>query len=607
MTKPQGTSLYLGNASSNLGAHALMVGISVGGFLERREASLLVSAVYLAAGSLWILFFDRFLAAAVGGPAASQYVAVYYGEFSLLVVTAVVLYFMTREHLLNVRRSQRELRESEERFRTAFLQAPVGIVITDLEGRWLRVNEAFCRMVGHAEGELLERGPRLVAHPDDTAASDRLFDDLRSGKAQSINPEARYLHRDGHTVWAEVTASVLKDREGKPLNFVLQAHDIGDRKSGEEALLRSEELLRTVISGAPVVLFSVDKNGVFTLLEGRDLGILGLAPGEVVGKSVFDAGSHFPKIEEDIHLAMAGEAHTSTVNLGQSVYEIRYTPRFDEEGQIEGAIGMASDITSRWRAERELEENAARLEEKVRERTVELENTSALLLQAQWLAAVGEVTSKVAHDLRNPLTAINTSLYYLEQTLPGGLEPKAQASVGSIREAVFHANSILEDLLEYSKPSETKKVPIDLGRVIRRAAQVGVPDGVRISLGLAPEVRIEGSEEKLVLVFRNLIENAVEAMPEGGELGISSRTERDRVVVELTDTGVGIPEDKKGKLFTPFFTTKAQGLGMGLALCRRLVEAHGGTIEIASEQGKGTTVVITFPLLTAFEAERRAR
>lgn len=576
------------------------------GLLGKKEAPLLVSAVYLIAGSLWILFFDRFLAAAVGGPSASQYIAVYYGEFSLLVVTAAVLFVATRGYLLGVQRSEKELRESEERFRTAFSQAPVGIVITDLEGRWLRVNDAFCRMVGYSEAELIGTGFQLVTYPDDLATCNHLLDELRAGNVTSAPPEVRYMHKDGGTVWAELSASLLKDKGGEPLNFVLQAHDIGDRKSGEEALRRSEELLRTVISGAPVVLFSVDKNGIFTLLEGKGLGVLGLTPGEVVGRSVFDADAQFPNIREDIHLAIAGEAHTSIVNLGESVYEIRYTPRFDYEGEIEGAIGIASDITSRWKSERELEENAVRLERKVKERTDELENTNALLLQAQWLAAVGEVTSQIAHDLRNPLTAINTNLYYLEQALPGGLEPKAELSVESIRQAVFHANNILEDLLEYSKPAETKKVPLDLDEVVRRAArEIEVPDSVHLSLRLAPGIRINGSDEKLVRIFKNLIENAIEAMPKGGELGISSRNERDGAVVEVADTGAGISEGNMKKLFTPFFTTKAQGLGMGLAICRRLVEAHGGTIDIAGKEGKGTTVVVTFPLLAVLDEAPR--
>jgi PAS domain S-box-containing protein len=351
----------------------------------------------------------------------------------------------------------------------------------------------------------------------------------------------------------------------------------------------------------------VDKNGILTLYEGKAAEDLGPKPEEVVGRSVFDSGDLMPGMQEDIRLALAGEAHTSVSNLGESAYETHYSPLFDQEGEVEGVIGVATDITSRWRAERALEESAAKLEETVKERTDELEASNSLLLKAQWLAAVGQVTSQIAHDLRNPLTAINTNLYYLERTIPEGMPPKASESIESIRKAVFHSNDILESLIEYSKPAEIKKVPLDVSQVITGAAhKTEAPEGIRLSLRLAERVPVDGSEEKLSRIFENLIRNALDAMPRGGELVISSRLERDRAIVEVADTGTGIPEENLKKLFTPFFTTKAQGLGMGLAICRRLVEAHGGTIEVGSEEGRGTTVTITLPLSPTLKEVQRA-
>jgi signal transduction histidine kinase len=250
-------------------------------------------------------------------------------------------------------------------------------------------------------------------------------------------------------------------------------------------------------------------------------------------------------------------------------------------------------------ARNEVREHASQLEKKVEERSQELVEAQEKLLKAQRLATIGEVSAQVGHDLRNPLTAINTSLYYLRNVLPVKQKDKVGATLESMQDAILHANQIVEDLLEYSRPASFKKTRLQLKSIATASlSSIFIPKDVEVNVQLE-EAEVYGDRTRLTRVFQNLISNAIDAMPDGGTLTLSSERTPEEARLSISDTGAGIGEENLTLLFTPFFTTKSKGLGLGLAICKRLVEAHGGKIDVKSRLGEGTTISVTLPLASA--------
>ncbi len=275
-------------------------------------------------------------------------------------------------------------------------------------------------------------------------------------------------------------------------------------------------------------------------------------------------------------------------------------------GDFSFALGSLEHEERLLRAERELRRRAEDLEITVRDKTRELMASQEILSKAERLALIGSMSTQVAHDLRNPLTAINTAAYCLEESLPPDEGKRLRPLLEALRSSVRHADSILEDLVELSQPFQGGKSSLEVSQLAREAVrQAGPPDGVEVSWRLEPRALVKGNDRKLVRALRNCVSNAVDAMPRGGRLTISSAAEGGKVVISISDTGEGIPEDNLKMLFTPFFSTKAKGLGVGLAIAKGIVEAHGGTIEAASKEGRGTKVTIALPLAARREEEPR--
>jgi two-component system sensor histidine kinase HydH len=243
------------------------------------------------------------------------------------------------------------------------------------------------------------------------------------------------------------------------------------------------------------------------------------------------------------------------------------------------------------------------------------------------LAALGEMAAGLAHEIRNPLGAIKGAAQYLDpRQLPAG----DGEILGIIVDEVNRLDGVVAQFLEYSRPfpiagSGDRFQPTDLNDVIARTVKLlepTLPPGVVLKVelgdGLPP---INGDAEQLKQVFINLALNAVQAMPDGGTLSIRTRRPAqplemalsdalpryaaDQVEVRFADTGAGIPEDAKDRIFIPFYTTKTKGTGLGLAITQRIVKGHGGTIEVQSRLGEGTEFVLRFPSAAAAETAGR--
>jgi len=260
------------------------------------------------------------------------------------------------------------------------------------------------------------------------------------------------------------------------------------------------------------------------------------------------------------------------------------------------AIENAELIKNLEEARKQLEVYAEKLESIVEKRTQALKESEERRVKAERLAAIGELAASVGHDLRNPLTAINGAIYCLRMKMKNKLYDEEGEMLKIIENAVKHANKIVQDLLDFSKEIQLTKTCINLKTLVEGVVkEVEIPENVKVRVQV-DEVTLHADPEQLKRVFANIVRNAVEAMPKGGELKIRSSKNDKNIAVEFKDTGIGISKENLKRIFDPLFTTKSRGVGLGLKICKRIVEAHGGKIEVESVKGKGSTFKVTLPL-----------
>jgi signal transduction histidine kinase len=245
---------------------------------------------------------------------------------------------------------------------------------------------------------------------------------------------------------------------------------------------------------------------------------------------------------------------------------------------------------------------AEELEQRVRERTAELEAAQGNLIRAERLAILGRLAGGMSHELRNPLGVIKNSVYYLRLVAPEDTRIRKHLDILD-REAEV-ANRIVTGLLDYSRVVPAKRIPMDLNDLVREClSREAVPPSVHPVLALSPDLpRVAIDRDQVMLVLGNLVKNAIQAMPDGGTLTIKTTVAHGVVTLAVADTGIGIPAEHLEKIWEPLFSTKARGIGFGLAVVRNLAEANGGEAGVESAVGRGSEFTLRFPsLLSAGE------
>jgi signal transduction histidine kinase len=231
--------------------------------------------------------------------------------------------------------------------------------------------------------------------------------------------------------------------------------------------------------------------------------------------------------------------------------------------------------------------------------TENLKRTEERLLRSERLAAIGETAAMVGHDLRNPLQGIMGAIYILKKRLGSTMDDTVSEAIDLIEEDVERSSRIISDLLDYSREIKLEPGTTTPDSLIKNTlAHIGreIPSNIKL-LDLAkdePEMTADSAKMQRVIV--NLVNNAIDAMPQGGTLTVSSIAEDGSVGISVADTGTGITEEVMQKLWSPLFTTKQKGMGLGLPICKRIVEAHGGSISVQSVPGKGSTFTVKLPI-----------
>jgi PAS domain S-box-containing protein len=477
------------------------------------------------------------------------------------------------------------------------------------------VTGAFTRITGYAPDEIPGRdGWRHIVHPDDHPIFRRRLDKLLSGQPDASeyriltkSGQVRWLQAYGRPVWGQAESAPDGNPGERVVGYIGAAKDVTGQVQAQEALRESHQRFLTVLDGIDAHIYAADIDTHEILFLNKPM--RDLFGEDLVGKTcwrVFRAESApCPHCTNEKLLDGAGESTGVHVWEGQNPLTGKWYANRDRAIKwIDGRhvrLQVATEITQLKLAEAALREYSERLEEMVEDRTQELREAQERLLRHERLAVLGQLAGGVGHELRTPLGAIKNAAYLLNMILEEPA-PEVKETLEILHREVGSSERIISSLLDFARTWVPVRREVDINAVVRDVlSHIELPGHVeeidQLDQGLPA---IQADPDQLEQVFGNLILNAVQAMPDGGQLtvrtGQAAIGGRPSAVVTISDTGSGIPAENLDKLFEPLFTTKAKGIGLGLALAKTLVEANGGSTEVESEVGKGSTFTIRLPI-----------
>ncbi len=360
------------------------------------------------------------------------------------------------------------------------------------------------------------------------------------------------------------------------------------------------------------LIWEVDPHWKYVYMSPMVRNILGYEPEELIGETIFKLmpADDAQKLKAALQKSAESkrpfsniERSTTSKNGKLKMLETNVTPIFNDKGNLLGFRGSDRDITLRNQAEIKLQKYALELEEarnnlkhKVEERTEELKNIHEVLLRKEKLAALGELAGSVSHELRNPLGVIKNATYFLNMRMNTFKDEAIKENLKILTREINTANKIISDLLDFTREKTPVHLDVNLNKLVEEMlSKSSIPDNIKVIVELTDQIiPISIDPTQIAQVFLNLIENGLHSMEEGGTLKISTRVTDNTMDVIFADEGYGIPEDNLDKIFNPLFTTKAKGIGLGLAISKSLAEANGGSILVESDEKKGSTFTVSF-------------
>lgn len=480
--------------------------------------------------------------------------------------------------------------------------APTGIYEVDGHDHFRSVNAAMCKALGYSESELLSMTPSSLHYPESRKRFNQWLHDSLAGNTGEDSIECHVKTKNGAGLWAVL--HVLFIRKGTEVDGALViVHDITGRKRSERALLSAERKYRRLFETTQDGIMARDLSGKMITCNPAYARMLGYTRKELRSIPVKQL------IPEKWYVQRERIA-SKVIETGRSIlFEREYRRRdgsifpasvrtwrlTDGKGKVIGIWSIVREISLQKQQQRSLEEHAGILERMVQDREKQLKD-------AERLVAIGQTAGMVGHDLRNPLQALTGELYLAKNdvaTLPEGeAKSNLEESIHVMEDQILYMDKIVSDLQAFVQPVHIDKKPVALEELVSGVMQsVPIPSGIAVRLannGGGMQIRVDPQLLKRVLI--NLVTNAIQAMPGGGRLFMEAKVDSSgHVSISVEDTGVGIPDRIRSQIFTPLFTTKPRGQGFGLAVCKRVIEAHGGTIGFESVEGKGTRFTVEFP------------
>jgi two-component system, LuxR family, sensor kinase FixL len=472
------------------------------------------------------------------------------------------------------------------------------IIGKTLDGIVTSWNAAAESLFGYGEAEMVGRPLAILFPPDKLAEEAMILARIRQG-LKVDHYETIRRRKDGREINVSLTISPIRDREGNIIGASKIVRDISERKEAEMALMHREALLRSILDTVPDAMIVIDKHGLMQSFSAAAERLFGYTAHEVLGRNVNMLMPSPYREAHDGYLARyLATNQRRIIGIGRIVVARRKDGSTFPielavgEVKIEGTrlfTGFVRDLTERQERDRRLQE------------------VQAELIHVSRLSELAQMVSALAHEVNQPLSAITAYLKATSRFLESGNQQKAVAIVQRATEQTDRASAIIRRLREFVKKGDVERRAEDLAKVIDEAialAMVGTRNqGVVVRMQLdtpVPPALIDKVQIQQVLF--NLLRNAIEAMAvsEQRELTIAT-LQRDSgwIEVSVSDTGPGLAPHVRGNLFQPFVTTKASGMGVGLSICRSIVEAHGGSLRAEDRPGGGTIFHFTVPAETS--------
>jgi PAS domain S-box-containing protein len=372
--------------------------------------------------------------------------------------------------------------------------------------------------------------------------------------------------------WLRTDKIPTFDENGGVTGLIGFSEDITDRKKAEDALRNSEQSYRELYESFDEAFIAIDWEINVIHWNKAAERITTVAAKDALGKKVFEVLPEMNLVNVGPYLEalQAKKPVRFMMNVvsrqtkQDAIFEISTYP------STQGIIIVVEDKTEEERTKR--------------------------------LSTIGQVAGMVGHDIRNPLQAIISELFLARQAMVEASKDKvakeALESIDLVQEQVDYINKIVSDLQDYARPLIPEYVDVDLTDLAVKVFEtVAVPDNVKLKVDVKDNLRLKTDVTFVKRALTNLVNNAIQAMPDGGELGLTAHKQEDCVVITVSDSGKGIPDSVKANLFTPLMTTKSKGQGLGLAVVKRLVEGLSGKVSYETEAGKGTKFTIELHLL----------
>jgi len=488
---------------------------------------------------------------------------------------------------------EKELKESEEKFRNLFERVRHGLFISTKEGRFLDCNQAMWGLLGYQSKEeflKIDIGKDLYVNPE----SRETFMELVEKQGFVKDLEVEWRKKNGEKITVLITADAKKDEKGAVIGYEGIKIDISDRKRMEKELKGANDFLMNLIESSVDGIIVTDMKGDILLFNKGAEDLLGYKTEEVVGKmnirSIYQPGVAKEVMDKMRSPDFGGVGKLTSFPIfhrrkdGELIEgDLSASLIYDEKKNEIASVGIFKDLRERLKMERELRE------------------IQQALLQSEKLAAMGRLTSQIAHELNNPIYGIMNTLELLKTEIPP--ESKRRRILELSLSEIQRLSEMLRNMLSFSKPEEEKRRPIKIDELIEGILLVMEKQmresNIQVETSFNPDIpEIMASTNQMRQVMLNILKNAKEAMPKGGTLFVRTSKEDNRILIHIEDTGMGVPEEIRDKIFEAFFTTKqkVKGVGLGLSVCYGIIKDHDGEIKVESEEGKGTTFTISLPI-----------
>ena len=489
------------------------------------------------------------------------------------------------------KRAEAALRDNERRSRALIENAPVAVAHNAPDGRFEYVNKAFCTLLGYSAEELLERTWQELTHPEDLPIDLALGRKVLSGEMPFYTMQKRYLRRDGTSVWADFFGNFVRAESGEVLQGVAVAIDITERRDAQARLRESERQFRELANNIDQLAWTCNELGSADWYNDRWYQFTGTTFEEM-------RGAGWKKVHDPVHLKRVtaslqrsfetGEPWEDTFPLRGKDGRYRWflsraTPIPDETGRIVRWFGTNTDVTEQRRMQEALLESDGRND---------------------------EFLAMLSHELRNPVAPIRNAAEVLARITT--LDNNQAAMIGVIQRQTQHLSTLLDDLLDVARITKGRialqREIISLSSCIEQAIETAEPEirENRHELTVVHHhepLHVNADRARLILCVANLLKNSAKYTPPGGEIRVQTYAELDQAVVQVTDNGRGISAALLPHVFDLFVQGDRSvdraggGLGIGLSVCKRLIEMHGGTVEARSPgSGLGATFAIRLPI-----------